>query len=388
MEIQNLQLQNTCASHLKDINELKNALKEARSTINTLHEKLDLKAERDHLIDELKEKAVQFEQFMRAQNTSNSSSSGNSSTKDSATSPHPQQEKRMRSSRDQSVNTSAEYHELNEMENRKVTREQEHRIREEMARAFAAEIKVIEEKFKEQFGKFEQNITELKKQLHDRVNDLLMRNKEVEVLKYAIVTEREKMSEMLAKKDDDARALFDKQAEVMKKYKSELDNTQRKVQFLEGELQEKRELIHAERESMEKLIKQVNEERKMFHERETEVIEKFKEIENEYNKSLEMVTEKYNSAKKTALNYKVSYFRIPFKKLQILTKILQKYAEDKEEHMKKEYDRIKEGYNAALLKVQNRMKEALDSRDRSMKEQISKVESEYQSKLNMLKANT
>lgn len=56
--------------------------------------------------------------------------------------------------------------------------------------------------------------------------------------------------------------------------------------------------------------------------------------------------------------------------------------------MLKEYDRIKDGYNTALLKVQNRMKEALDSKDRSMKEQISKVESEYQSKLNLLKAST
>lgn len=370
IEIQNLQLQNTCASHLKDINELKNALKEARATISTLHEKLDLKAERDHLIDELKEKAIQFEQFMRSKNTSHStsSSSGNSSTKDSATSPQPL-EKQQRQSRDQSVNTSSEYHEMNEAESRKAAREQEHRIREEMARAFAAEIKVIEEKFKEQFTKFEQNITELKKELHDRINELLLRNKEIEVLKYAIVTEREKMSEILAKKDEDARRLFDKQAEVMKKYKSELENTHRKVQFLEGELQEKRELIQAERESMEKLIKQVTEERKLFKEHENELIEKFKEMETEYNKSLEMITEKYNSVKKTALNYK-------------------KYAEDKEQHMMKEYDRIKDGYNAALLKVQNRMKEALESKDRSMKEQISKVESEYQSKLKLLKSST
>ncbi|KXJ68546.1 hypothetical protein RP20_CCG002785 [Aedes albopictus] len=368
MEIQNLQLQNTCASHLKDINELKNALKEARTTINTLHEKLDLKAERDHLIDELKEKAIQFEQFMRGKSTSHSSmsSSGNSSTKDSATSPRPQEK---RQSRDQSVNTSSEYHEPNEVENRKAAREQENRIREEMARAFAAEIKVIEEKFKEQYIKFEQNITELKKELHDRVNELLLRNKEIEVLKYAIVTEREKMTEILAKKDEDARRLFDKQAEVMKKYKSELENAHRKVQFLEGQLHEKRELIQAERESMEKLIKQVTEERKLYKEHEDELIAKFKEMETEYNKSLEMMTEKYNSVKKTALNYK-------------------KYAEDKEQHMLKEYDRIKDGYNTALLKVQNRMKEALESKDRSMKEQISKVETEYQSKLKMLKAST
>lgn len=366
VEIQNLQLQNTCASHLKDINELRNALKEARATISSLNEKLDLKAERDFLIDELKEKAIQFEQFMRAKNPSHnsSSSSGNSSTKDSATSPPPK-----RQSRDQSVNTSSDYQESNELESRKAAREQEHRIREEMARAFAAEIKVIEEKFKEQFVNFEQNITELKNELHDRINELLLRNKEIEVLKYAIVTEREKMSEILAKKDEDARRLFDKQAEVMKKYKAELDNAQRMVQFLEDQLHEKRELIQAERESMDKLIKQVTEERKLFKEREAEIIDKSVEIETEYKKSLEMLTEKYNSAKKTALNYK-------------------KYAEDKEQHMLKEYERIKDGYNTALLKVQNRMKEALDNKDRSMQEKISKVESEYQTKLNLLKAST
>lgn len=360
LEIQNLQLQNTCASHLREMSELKSALGESRATIADLHQKLDLKAERDQLIDDLKEKAAQFEEFMRNQNTSGSSgSSGNSSTtKDSATSPQPPQRFR----RDQSVSTSPEAA-LSEVESRKVAREQEHKIREEMARAFAAEMKIIEEKFKGQFLKFEDNISGLKKELHDRTNELQVRNKEVEVLKFAIVNEREKITEILTKKNDEARALFDKQAEVMKRYRTELDGANTKVQFLESALEEKRELIQSERESMEKLIQQVTEERKMFHERELEVIEKFKEIEQEYNKSLEMVTEKYNSVKKTALNYK-------------------KYAEDKEQHMLKEYDRIKEGYNAALLKVQNRMKEALDSKERSMQEKMSKLETElYQARL-------
>ncbi|KAL1375013.1 hypothetical protein pipiens_017751, partial [Culex pipiens pipiens] len=358
LEIQNLQLQNTCASHLREMSELKSALSESRTTINDLHQKLDLKAERDQLIDDLKEKAAQFEEFMRNQNTSGSaSSSGNSSTttKDSATSPQPK-----RSLRDQSVSTSPE---LQDVESRKVAREQEHKIREEMARAFAAEMKIIEEKFKGQFFKFEDNISGLKKELHERSNELQVRNKEVEVLKFAIVNEREKITEILTKKNDEARALFDKQAEVMKKYRVELDNANHKVQFLEGQLEEKRELIQAERDSMEKLIQQVTEERKLFHERKLEVIEKFKEIEQEYNKSLDMVTEKYNSVKKTALNYK-------------------KYAEDKEQHMMKEYDRIKEGYNAALLKVQNRAKEALESKERSMQERMSKLESElYQARI-------
>lgn len=363
VEIQNLHLQNTNASHLREINELKVSLQKARATIDDLHQKLDLKSERDYLIDELKQKAVQFEEFMRNQHNSNSSS-GSSSTRDHATSPPPKQQ-----CRDQSVGTSPEMHELCEMEVRKAAREQEHRIREDMARAFAAEIKIIEEKFKTQFLKFEENISTLKNELHDRVNELLTRSKEVEVLKFAIKTEREKITELLTKKDEDARALFDKQAEVMKRYKAELNNVQQKVQYLENELHEKRELIRAERESMDLLTKQITEERKMFHEREIEVIEKFKEIEKEYNKSLEMVTEKYNSVKKTALNYK-------------------KYAEDKEQHMLKEYDRIKEGYSTALLKVQNRMKEALENKDRSMREQISKLENEYQSKLSVQKKST
>uniref|UniRef100_A0A1Q3EZM7 Putative myosin-9 n=1 Tax=Culex tarsalis TaxID=7177 RepID=A0A1Q3EZM7_CULTA len=356
LEIQNLQLQNTCASHLREMSELKSALSESRATINDLHQKLDLKAERDQLIDDLKEKAAQFEEFMRNQNTSGSSSSGNSSTtRDSATSPQPQ-----RPRRDQSVSTSPE---LQDGESRKVAREQEHKIREEMARAFAAEMKIIEEKFKGQFLKFEDNISGLRKELHDRTNELQVRNKEVEVLKFAIVNEREKITEILTKKNEEARALFDKQAEVMKKYRSELDSANLKVQFLESQLEEKRELIQAERDSMEKLIRQVTEERKQFHERELEVIEKFKEIEQEYNKSLEMVTEKYNTVKKTALNYK-------------------KYAEDKEQYMMKEYDRIKEGYNAALLKVQNRAKEALESKERSMQEKMSKLEAElYQARI-------
>ncbi|XP_055603464.1 uncharacterized protein LOC129751782 [Uranotaenia lowii] len=361
LEVQNLQLQNTCASHLREINDLKIALDESRSTIADLNSKLDLKAEMDFLIDELKQKSAQFKEFMRTQNSSANSSntsSGNSSgtTKESATSPGPPVE-----SRHQSVGTSPDLAEANGSESRKLAREQEHRIREEMARAFAVEIKVIEEKFKAQFHKFEESISSLKDELQQRTDELMVRSKEVDVLKYAIMTEREKMTEMLAKKDADARSLFDKQATLMKKYKSELNDCQRKINFLEGELHEKRELIASERESMEKLVRQVTDERKMFRERESEMIDKFKEIEQEYEKSLQLVTDKYNSVKKTALNYK-------------------KYAEDKEEHMMKEYDRIKDGYNTALLKVQNRMKEALDSKDRSMKERIAQMEAEYQSK--------
>ncbi|KFB40870.1 AGAP003526-PA-like protein [Anopheles sinensis] len=370
LEIENLKMQSTCTSQLREINELKMQLNDHQATIGELHNRLDLKAERDQLIDELKEKAAQFEQIIRSQISTNSSSSA---TCDSATSPH-----RKVSSRDQSVGTSDDDDEGHRMERRRASsvdgdaetrrlaREQEQKVREEMARAFAVQIKQIEERFRAQFVRFEENIDTLKHEQYERMAELKVRTQEVEVLKCAIVTEREKLGELLAQKDADARALFDKQSELMGKYKAEVANGQKKVQFLERELQEKRELVANERQSMEKLIAQITAERTMYREREQEMTEKFREIETEYQKSLDLVTEKYQSAKKTALNYK-------------------KYAEDKEQHMLKEYDRIKEGYNAALVKVQNRMKEALESKERNLREQLAKLEADYETKLQLVK---
>uniref|UniRef100_A0A182P0A5 Uncharacterized protein n=1 Tax=Anopheles epiroticus TaxID=199890 RepID=A0A182P0A5_9DIPT len=369
LEIENLKLQSTCSSQLREIGELNVQLNEHRATIGELHKRLDLKAERDHLIDELKEKAAQFEQIIRNQISTNSSST----TCDSATSP------RRISSRDQSVGTdpdaagegrgvsrsSPSSPAIDQQDIRRQLRDQEQKVREEMAKAFAGQIKQIEERFRMQFARFEENIDTLKTELYERMGELKVRNQEVEVLKCAIVTEREKMSEMLAQKDTDARTLFDKQSELMGKYKAELANGQKKVQFLERELQEKRELVASERQSMEKLIAQITAERKMFREREQEMNDRFQEVEAEYQKSLDLVTEKYQSAKKTALNYK-------------------KYAEDKEQHMLKEYDRIKEGYNVALQKVQTRMKEALESKEQTLRERIAKLEAEYETKLQLV----
>uniref|UniRef100_A0A182WVY2 Asterless n=1 Tax=Anopheles quadriannulatus TaxID=34691 RepID=A0A182WVY2_ANOQN len=368
LEIENLKLQSACSSQLREIGELKVQLNEQHATITELHKRLDLKAERDQLIDELKEKAAQFEQIIRNQISTNSSSA---TTSDSATSPIRQRV----ASRDQSVGTADEAADsgatsedrssatpIDQQDIRRQLRDQEQKVREEMAKAFAGQIKQIEERFRAQFARFEENIDTLKTELYDRVAELKVRNQEVEVLKCAIVTEREKMRELLAQKDADARALFDKQSELMGRYKAEVANGQKKVQFLERELQEKRELCASERQSMEKLIAQITAERKMFREREQEMNDRFQEVETEYQKSLDLVTEKYQSAKKTALNYK-------------------KYAEDKEQHMLKEYDRIKEGYNVALQKVQTRMKEALEGKEQHLREKIAKLEAEYESKL-------
>ncbi|XP_053669803.1 centrosomal protein of 152 kDa [Anopheles nili] len=365
LEIENLKLQSSCTSHLRELGEMKIQLSDYQGTIAELHKRLDLKAERDQLIDELQEKAAQFEHIIRNKISMNSSTT----TCDSATSPMKV------SSRDQSVGTedspsdNSSESPVDAASARRQLREQEQKVREEMARAFAGQIKQIEERFRTQFGHFEENIDTLKSELYDRVAELKVRNQEVEVLKCAIVTEREKMREMLGKKDTEARALFDKQSELMNKYKTELANGQKKVQLLERELQEKRELVANERQSMEKLIAQLTAERTMYCEREQEMTDNFQEIEAEYQKSLDLVTEKYQSAKKTALNYK-------------------KYAEDKEQHMLKEYDRIKEGYNAALQKVQTRMKETLDNKEQDVREKMAKLVAEYETKMKLVKQSS
>uniref|UniRef100_A0A182VS31 Uncharacterized protein n=1 Tax=Anopheles minimus TaxID=112268 RepID=A0A182VS31_9DIPT len=359
LEIENLKLQSSCSSQLREIAELKVQLNDQLATVAELHNRLDLKAERDQLLDELKEKAAQFEQIIRNQISNNSSST----TCDSATSP------RKIVSRDQSVGTDDELTAHDDPETRRQLRELEQKVREEVAKVYAGKVNQIEEKFLTQFTRFQENVDTLKSELYDRVAELKVRNQEVEVLKCAIVTEREKMRELLAQKDTDARSLFDKQSELMGKYKAELANGQQKVQFLERELQEKRELVASERQSMEKLIAQITAERKMFRERELEMNDRFKEVEVEYQKSLDLVTEKYQSAKKTAINYK-------------------KYAEDKEQHMLKEYDRIKEGYNVALQKVQTRMKEALESKEQSLRERMTKLEAEYETKLQRIRTES
>uniref|UniRef100_A0A182MFQ5 Uncharacterized protein n=1 Tax=Anopheles culicifacies TaxID=139723 RepID=A0A182MFQ5_9DIPT len=360
LEIENLKLQSSCSSQLREIAELNVQLNEQLATVTELHKRLDLKAERDQLLDELKEKAAQFELIIRNQISNNSSST----TCDSSTSP------RKIASRDQSVGTDDELVTAqDDPETRRQLRELEQKVREEVAKVYAGKVNQIEEKFLAQFTRFQENVDTLKSELYDRVAELKVRNQEVEVLKCAIVTEREKMRELLAQKDTDARSLFDKQSELMGKYKAELANGQQKVQFLERELQEKRELVASERQSMEKLIAQITAERKMFREREQEMNDRFKEVEVEYQKSLDLVTEKYQSAKKTALNYK-------------------KYAEDKEQHMLKEYDRIKEGYNVALQKVQTRMKEALETKEQSLRERMSKLEADYETKLQRIRTES
>lgn len=236
---------------------------------------MDLKNERDNLIAELKEKAMQFEEFMRNQST----------LKNALTSPQ-----RIESC-NQSVATSPEF--LS-----KSIKENETRIRNEMAKSFAIEIKTIEERVKKEFEQNEGKTIILKKELEVRTNEL-------ELLKHAFLSERKKMSEILQNKEFDSKNYSERNNELLRKCRTELEDCHKKISQLSIEIDDKRELIESERKSMASVMSQWSIERRGLKERESELGSRIEELEYEKNKKIKQLTELVQSTKKNATNLKV-----------------------------------------------------------------------------------
>lgn len=236
---------------------------------------MDLKNERDNLIAELKEKAMQFEEFMRNQST----------LKNASTSPQ-----RIESC-NQSVATSPEF--LS-----KSIKENETRIRNEMAKSFAIEIKTIEERVKKEFEQNEGKTIILKKELEVRTNEL-------ELLKHAFLSERKKMSEILQNKEFDSKNYSERNNELLRKCRTELEDCHKKISQLSIEIDDKRELIESERKSMASVMSQWSIERRGLKERESELGSRIEELEYEKNKKIKQLTELVQSTKKNATNLKV-----------------------------------------------------------------------------------
>lgn len=96
--------------------------------------------------------------------------------------------------RDQSVETSPEL-ELNYAKRRI-----ESKLRDEMAEVFAIEIKSIEENFKIEVQELEKQSSSLRAELQRTKYELQVRQNEVEVLKHAILAEKEKNAGNFASK--------------------------------------------------------------------------------------------------------------------------------------------------------------------------------------------
>lgn len=358
-EITCLQLQNTNSDYLKELAELK-------SELDDLNEKLNLKECRDQEIDKLKKKALEFEEYMRSHPRSGSYNSSNkSSSPQSVNNTNSTMKTDLSSSpfrklvKNQSSCTSPEPNSTDKSQF-------ESRVRDEMAKLYAGEIKTIEMKYREDQKKFEHDISELQSELSEVSRCLHVRTQEVEVLKFTILKEREKFEETLQKKNGEFKVFVDKQNETILKYRAEYEKALNKIEILQEELNEKSHKMIEEREKMNMILKEISEERLEFARKEDETVQRIKQLQEESNDIIDKLNEKYLTAKKTALQYK-------------------QYSEDKEKHMLKEYDRIKNGYDEARQKAQALFKETLQKQDKLIDEKIRKITNEFEFKIDFLK---
>lgn len=328
LEVNNIELQNLCSNHLKELNYLRKELQDSKAIIADLQSKLVLRQEHDKMLAELKEKACQFEEYMKSQSNSPNRVLR---LKDNSTSP--QQIK----SRDQSVSTSPSLENSFEVKMHK----REGFIKKEMNDIFTSKLKALEVKFREQISQFEHNVNLLKTDLEMAQRDVEIRSKEVEVLKHVVLAERNKYEEMLELRGNEMKKVFDKQNEMLKRCSRELNIAQKRAEDLSIEIAEKHDQILFERESMEKLKQQWQEEKINLN-------LKYDELESERNRTVDQLMKKYHSAKRTAENYKL-------------------FSDEKESHMLKEYDRLKNAYERRFQQAQLKLEEVLKEQKREVR---------------------
>ncbi|XP_075145475.1 chromosome segregation ATPase asterless [Haematobia irritans] len=326
-EIQNLKLTNVNAVSKKEIHELKEELKTSKDHIAELNEQLKLSDKQEQLIKELKTKAAQFEEYIKSQ--SSSELSQNSSSRSA------------KQLSDKSVTTSPE---LERNETKKI----EARIRDEMAKIFAVELKKIQLKLQETQ---EQSICLQREYQHVNA-ELQKRQFEVEQLKQAILLERENIEEILKQKDEEHMDVIKKHNVALQRGRDELQMKAQKIKDLTNELNERQQQIEAERQSMKAVMKQWEEQRKSLDAVEMEWKQKFLDLQKAHEVSMASWQSKYNSAKRTAANYK-------------------RYSEDKEAHMLKEYDRLKFEYDTSLAKIEARMNENYEKKSKELLQALS-----------------
>lgn len=214
---------------------------------------LALQEHQTNLINELKSKAAQFEQFMKA--------SRESSPKEKIG---------------------------NEM-----------KIMEDMARRYAVELKSVERSYNDQLRLLKDALNEMKMHLH-------VKTEEIESLKSIIMRERTEMQKIVSMNEETARNVLDKQTEILKKCRLELKSYKDKMEALVQELNKKTDLVTDERESIVLLQNQIVDMKTAFLKRETDLLAK---IDSTKKDSLHL-KEKYQSAKKIAQQYKVNYIAI------------------------------------------------------------------------------
>lgn len=350
LEIEALQAQTSCSNHLKDIHDLKKSLKQANNSIAELQAQMKMKREHDQMIIDLKKKAEQFEEFMRNQSPTRTDALNAISE---------------RNARDQCVSTDDDLLTYELPRSGSVAsvnsndRSVERRMREEMARAMAVQIKAVENHYKENKREQEEYIRRLSLELSEMTKTLNARDQDITALKQCILSERAAIKEILAEKDADAESKLNKQHNAMIAMHADLEAAHKRIEYLTRELEDSSQQYNAERQSANKLMNEWKSELGALIERETILTQQIRQMENEHKAAVQTLNEKYAAAKKTAANYK-------------------KYSDDKEEHIKRESERIKLAYEKAVKQVKENMEKAIKENERKTNKRIAELQAKYE----------
>lgn len=268
LEVENVEMQNACANHLREIAELK-------QSIQNLNNVVEMKKEYDVMLNELKVQAKEFSELVHAHNTT----AKNALT----TTPRPIE------SRDQSVSTTPDL----EYNSEPTTRRE---IEMKMSQIMSSKIKRLENESLAQRLEIIRKVEQLTGELEKAVGDVKMREKEVELLKLTLLAERRVSGERLAQIQVELNA---KNQAVWTKLCHEMDELKR-------ELEEKCAIESAERESMAILKKQ-------WQDTEASLLMDIRnlknvigEFETEKSQIIKRLNKKYESAVKRGDNYRVS----------------------------------------------------------------------------------
>ncbi|XP_016953996.3 trichohyalin [Drosophila biarmipes] len=314
-EIQLLKLQNVNSMQVKELKELEHELEHSKILQAEMQEKIELSSKQDELINDLKEKAKQFEEYIRQQEE-------NQKQQQQKNAPSP------KSISDSSPRASPK--ELTQ-ERIKVI---EQRVRDEMAKLFAAELK----KFTSRLQQTEERSQCLQREYQAVCAELQQRQTEVDLLKQTILAERENIEEILADKDE-------KQKAMLQKCRQELQAKNQRIAELLREVEEQHASIDSERQSMKAVMAQWEKQRQSIDQVEQHWRQQLDSLRTTHEEAMRSAQQRYQSAKRTAHNYKL-------------------YAEDKEAHMKREYERIKHEYDLSLAKIEATMNQHLERRSR------------------------
>lgn len=210
----------------------------------------------------------------------------------------------------------------------------EQRVRDEMAKLFAAELK----RFTLRVQQAEERSLCLQREYQVVSRDLHQRQTEVELLKQTILAEREQMQEVLGEKDDQHK-------QTIQKYRIEMQAKNRRIADLTREMEEHHSSIECERRSMKAVMSEWEKQKQTIEQVEEHWRAQMQSLRDAHEEALRVAHQRYQSAKRTAHNYKL-------------------YAEDKDAHMKREYERIKQEYHNSLSHIEATMHTHMQRRNR------------------------